>query len=108
MAISLDRLLTMLDLVEKEQKAAGQLKNTPPDIIIVEHPAVLISIDGKPILDKVEGSDLMRVVNTPFFIVLDPGTKQYYLKGDDWLSAAELDGPWKESKSVPESVLAEA
>ncbi len=77
LTISLDRLLTMLDLVEKEKAAAAQLKTTPPKIIFATHPAVLVTINGGPKLRKTKDSDLIRVVNTPFFIVFEPKTKLY-------------------------------
>ncbi|MHC4120323.1 MAG: carbohydrate-binding family V/XII [Planctomycetota bacterium] len=104
--ISLDRLLTMLDLVEKEKQAAENLKSTPPKIIFSTHPAVLVTIDGDPLLGKVEDSDLMRVLNTPFFIVLEPKTKLYYLQaGTEWMVAPEVVGPWKSREDPPASVL---
>jgi hypothetical protein len=107
--ISLDRLLTALDLVEKEQMAAENLKSTPPKIIFSKHPAVLVVIDGEPQLGKVEDSDLMRIVNTPFFIVFDPKAKAYHLKGgSEWLIANDVMGPWQTETNPPASVLAAA
>lgn len=107
LSISLDRLLTMLDLVEREQAAAEDLNTRPPKIIFVKHPAVLVTIDGEPAMRAVEGTRLMRVVNTPFFIVLDGSSQTYYLKGgEEWLSAADVMGPWHGTKSVPASVVA--
>jgi hypothetical protein len=77
--ISLDRLLTMLDIAEKEKAAAENLNTDPPKIIVKTHPAILITIDGQPKLSKVDDSELMRVVNTPFLILFDSKTKSYYL-----------------------------
>lgn len=109
MTMSLDRLLTALDLVEKEQASAGGLRNVPPVIRFVEHPAVLVSIDGKPALRPVENSKLMRVVNTPFLIVLETASKTYYLKGgDEWLSAPDIMGPWRTAATPPAQVVAVA
>ncbi|MBW1848437.1 MAG: hypothetical protein JRJ27_15160 [Deltaproteobacteria bacterium] len=66
-----------------------------------------MTIDGDPQLSKVENSNLMRVVNTPFFIVLNPKSKEYYLKGDDrWFSAREVMGPWQKESRPPASVVA--
>ncbi|MHC4749807.1 MAG: hypothetical protein ACYTFW_08015 [Planctomycetota bacterium] len=106
-SISLDRLLTMLDLTEKEKIADDQLKSTPPKIIYVTHPAVLVVIDGEPQLSQVEDSSLMQVVNTPFFIVLDPKAKRYYLKGgEEWFFATDISGPWKKENNPPASAVA--
>jgi len=104
-AISLDRILTQLELVEKEKQGDQGLKNDPPKIFFVTHPAVLVVLDGDPKLRPVKNSTLLRVVNTPFLMVLDPATKAYYLKGGEyWLTAGELKGPWKEVTSLPEAI----
>jgi hypothetical protein len=70
--ISMDRLLTTLDLVEKRSEARSQIKTDPPKILFVSEPAVLISLDGEPHLQQEEGSKLMRVINTAFTILLVP------------------------------------
>jgi hypothetical protein len=107
MTISLDRLLTMLELVEKEKRVAEDFKTSPPKIIFVTHPAVLVSIDGDPELLKIENSTLMRVVNSPFFIVFKSATKTYYLKGGDkWFAARDVMGPWDYAPDPPPSVVA--
>ena len=104
---SLDELLTALELAEKEQATAEDLQTTPPKILFATHPAVLVILDGEPELRPVEGSDLMRVVNTPFVIVLDPPTKTYYLKGGDaWVEASDVMGPWRTTDRVPAKVMA--
>ena len=103
--ISLDRLLAALEVVEKEQAGDQGLKNEPPKIIFVSHPAVLVPLDGDPKLLPVPKSSLMRVANTPFLMLYDPAAKTYYLKGgDDWLAAADLKGPWKDLEQVPEAI----
>ncbi|MHC4132182.1 MAG: carbohydrate-binding family V/XII [Planctomycetota bacterium] len=105
-SISLDRLLTMLNLVEQEKGAVEELKMEPPKIVIFKNPAVLITIDGQPKLEKIENSNLMRVVNTPFFIVLDLDTNTYYLKGDqDWFNAKDINQTWQKINNPPASVL---
>ncbi len=107
--ISLDRLITLLDLVEKEKKITGDIKTTPPKIIVVTHPAVLVVIQGKPQLIKIDDSKLMRVVNSPFFIVYDSDKKIYYLKGgNDWLSTTDIKGKWKPEQHPPDAAVTEA
>ena len=107
MSLSLDSLLASLELVEKEHAAAKDLKFTPPKIIFVETPTVLVTIDGEPELTKVEDSKLMRVANTPFLIALDTGSKKYYLDGGEvWYIADEAKGPWMETGTVPKEVVA--
>jgi hypothetical protein len=105
--MSLDRLLTALELVEKEDAAAEDLRSVPPKIIFTTAPTVLVVLEGEPQLSKVENSDLMRVVNTPFFIVLDPKVKLYYLKGgNQWFVAPDISGPWQIKENPPASMVA--
>lgn len=107
LTISLDRLLAMLDVAEKEKAAAANLKFDPPKIMFTTHLAVLVVIDGEPELRKAENSNVMRVVNTPFFLALDPNTKVYYLKGGEmWFSAPQVKGPWWPTHSTPASIVA--
>jgi hypothetical protein len=103
--MSLDRLLAALEGVEKAQAGDHGLKNEPPKIIFVTHPAVLVPVDGDPKLLPVPKSALMRVANTPFLMLYDPPARTYYLKGGEtWLSAVDLKGPWKDMEKVPEAI----
>ena len=73
--ISMDRLLTTLELVEERTEVAEKMNNDPPKILFVAEPAVLITIDGEPRLKKEEDSEIMRVINTPFTIMFMPSKK---------------------------------
>jgi hypothetical protein len=77
------------------QTAAVPVKNDPPRIIVVATPALLVRVDGTPVLRQVAGSALLRVINTRALILLDPATARYYLAaGSRWLESAALDGAW--------------
>jgi hypothetical protein len=103
--ISLDRLTATLEVLDKEEAGDKGLKNDPPKIIFVSHPAVLVPLDGDPKLLPVPKSSLMRVANTPFLMLYDPAAKIYYLKGgEDWLAAQDLKGPWKDLEQVPDAI----
>jgi len=105
LTLSLDQLLTGLELVEKARAASEDLKTDPPEIIFKTHPAVLITIDGEPRLQVVENSTLMRVINTPFFLVLDTERKTYYLQGDgQWFQSSDAKGPYEGTFVVPDGV----
>lgn len=105
LSISLDRFLTGLDLVEKEQATLEDFKHAPPKILVENSPAVLILIDGDPILQKIENSSLQYVANTPFLIVYDRSKKAFYLNGGQiWMEASDIMGPWKQSQRVPGEV----
>lgn len=107
MTLSLDQLLAMLATVEKEQKTDEDLRTQPPKIEFRSHPAVLVQYDGAPRLTPVADSELMRAVNTPFLVLLDPATKTYYLKGaGQWFSASDALGPYQDAKQVPAAARA--
>ncbi|MDQ5909936.1 MAG: hypothetical protein QG599_2031, partial [Pseudomonadota bacterium] len=106
--MALDRLLADLAEVEKT-RAGGNFNNTPPKILFMTAPAVLVLIDGEPILRDVEGFPVKRVVNTPFVLLLDPTDNKYYLTGDAlWFVAADLKGSWQTLETPPEPIVAAA
>lgn len=100
------QLLSQLALTQQQQAAAQNLNNTPPQIVFASQPTVLVTIAGEPKLAAVPNSSLMTVVNSPFFIALDPSTRTYYLHGGgQWLSTPNiLQGPWTPTSSVPPAV----
>jgi hypothetical protein len=101
--ISLDQLLPTLDLADHAEQSEAGLKHDPPKIIIRWKPAVLIIIDGQPELQDIEGSDLQRVVNTPYVIVKTGG--DFYLASDkNWFTARDILGPWKLTRTLPKDV----
>jgi hypothetical protein len=103
---SLDRLLSSLDQAEKEHKSAENLKNDPPKILFSNVPAILVPIDGKPVLRPIENSSISRVINTPCAILYDPSDKKYYLTdGKTWSSAQEIMGPWQSEAKPPKEVV---
>jgi len=64
--IALDRLEADLAIQQQaERHASGyELKNVPPRIIISDSPAILVLIDGQPVLRPAGQGDLQRVINT--------------------------------------------
>ena len=87
-------------------KAAAQpVKNDPPRIIMSPVPALLVRIDGAPSLRQVQGSPLLRVINTPALILLDPSSGTYYLfAGGRFLAAPALDAAWGPAAAPPASL----
>ncbi len=106
--ISLDRLASSLELAEVRAKQIKNIKTAPPKIVFMDQPAVLISIDGKPRLSKIEGTNLMRVLNTPFTIILTTKSQTYYLYADKntWYQAKDMKGKWTHTQRVPAEVAA--
>jgi hypothetical protein len=102
--MSLDRLTASLDAVGSAGDTEG-LAFDPPNVVYRQVPAVLVTIEGEPRLQTMEGSDLARVVNTPFLIVQD-GDFFLYAGTDAWYTAAQVMGPWTYTASVPPAIAA--
>ena len=70
-------------------------RNDPPRIIHRDHPAILVTIDGEPALGEPSGG-LRRVRNSPFLILLDTASRQYWLSvAPAWFTTTDLlDGTW--------------
>lgn len=67
---------------------------------------MLITIDGEPRLQASDDERYMRVINTPFLILLDTKRQTYYLdSGETWFTAGEAKGPWEQVDEVPGEVL---
>jgi hypothetical protein len=108
LTMSLDRLLTMLDLAEEKRSIAQGFNDDPPKILFVTYPAMLITIDGEPQLRSIENTGLQHVVNTPFLIAFEPPSKSYYLYAGNevWYTSRQIEGPWFATGTVPSSVKA--
>ena len=103
LTFSVDDLLTSLE-AQGIQGTQG-LRHDPPRILYSQEPAILVRIDGEPKLEKLEGTNLQRVINTPFALVQDKqGT--YYLSGggDLWYSSRQILEGWQVASSVPGEV----
>ena len=59
---SLDNLLTSLEASEEEIAAANNLKIDPPDIVYRDHPALLVTMDGEPVLREFENTDYQAAI----------------------------------------------
>jgi hypothetical protein len=106
LTFSLDGLAAALDAAKAETAVAGELDDSPPRIIFVTYPAVLVSIDGDPRLEQVENSGMEYVANTPFFIVKDSQIGKYYLKGGQyWYESQQVTSGWRVNNAVPAEVI---
>jgi hypothetical protein len=103
---SLDRLLTSLKTTEQSNQFSEQLDHTPPKILIENEPAVLVLIDGEPILQDIEDTRIQYVVNTPYFILYNKADGYFYLKGGDWwYRSGRVENTWRYISNPPNSVL---
>lgn len=102
---SLDALLTSLEASEQEIAAASDLKMDPPDIVYRDHPALLVYIDGDPVMQEIENSNYQAVINTPYPVIYD-GKNSYYLNAAEnvWYVANNVLGPWKYDGKPPDDI----
>lgn len=103
--LSLDQLLAMMAAVQQKNSQATNLQFTPPQIVFRNHAAVKVQYDGAARLVNVPNTNILRVINTPFFVALDPDSRQYFLKGAGrWFVAADPMGPFQYVTQVPPPV----
>ena len=103
LTISVDQLLADLD-AEGAGITQADLRHEPPKIMLSTKPAILVSIDGDPVLQEIDGSNYDRVVNSAFLIVKDGRTHYLYVGSNTWYQAAEIPGPWIIATAVPADI----
>jgi hypothetical protein len=99
--ISVDRLLADLDQ-NKVPAQTTEVKNDPPQIFYSAGPALLLIVQGDPVLSPIEKTDLQFVVNTNWDLFFYKSKKTYYLLGEHaWFESQDLKGPWKQTFTLP-------
>jgi hypothetical protein len=89
--MSLDHLEAGL-AVSAMQAVSQRVLSDPPEIIFSTEPAILLAIDGKPVLHPV-GEGVERIVNTRA-VLLRAGNDFYTRIAGHWAQAPALIGPW--------------
>jgi hypothetical protein len=101
--ISLERVLSYMR--KPESVATVALNNTPPDIFVNYSPAILLQIDGDPVLADMPKTNVKFVVNSGWPIFQDKSNSQFYLLvGQVWLMAGNLPGPWVRTTNIPKDL----
>ncbi|HXO96456.1 MAG TPA: hypothetical protein VN857_07720, partial [Chthoniobacterales bacterium] len=101
LTVSLDRLVASLQSGQENVKPVP-VKTEPPAIFVTTQPAILLSVEGKPVLAPIKGLKLQFVLNTGWDLFFEPSESQYYLLADQtWLSAKSLDGTWRGVGKLP-------
>jgi len=103
MSISVDQLLADLD-AEAGELAQANLKHDAPVILLSREPALLVSIDGDPVFQTIEGSNYEHVVNSAYLIVRDGNRHLLYIGSNTWYDAEKLTGPWTQAVNVPADI----
>jgi hypothetical protein len=93
--IALDRLEASLAASGAVKPATFPVNNDPPRVIVSQTPAILVAIDGAPVLQPVPGTRFERVINTRALILREQGESTYYLHVyNGWLFSGTLGGSW--------------
>ncbi len=104
---SVDRIMADLNNKGKVQAQTVQTKNDPPKIFYSTTPAILLIVDGDPVLSPIDKTDIQFMVNTNWDLFFEKSTKNYFLLVNDvWLTAANLQGPWKQTQTLPKDMSA--
>jgi hypothetical protein len=105
MNISLDRLLAELEETKQVSAPTAAVKNEPPKIFVNYGNAILLLVEGEPVLAPIEKTKLEFLVNTNWDVFFDKSASQYYLLNDkQWLAAASLEGPWTATSKLPKDL----
>ncbi len=96
--ISLDRLESSLALAGVKPPTVA-VNNTPPQVIVSYSPAILVPIDGAPVLKPVPNHSLaQRVINTRALILKGGFGDNFYIHVyDGWLTSGSIGGPWTQA-----------
>lgn len=95
-------VLVLAAITRGNAQDAASIHNDPPSIIFASSPAVLIRVDGDPVYRAIEGTDLLRIVNTAAFIVREPHATFYLRLRHLWMEAYLLTGDWTVAGAPPE------
>ncbi len=100
--IALDRLEASLAVAGIKPPTVA-VQNNPPQVIVSYSPAILVPIDGAPVIKPVPGhSRAKRVINTHALILQGGFTDAFYIRVyDGWLSATSIFGPWTQAYPGP-------
>ncbi len=102
--ISVERVMADLEQSKVEAKPVA-VKNDPPQIFYSATPAILLALQGEPVLAPIEKTDLQFVVNTNWDLFFEKSKKSYYLLAEGiWLTAQNLQGPWTPTRALPKDM----
>jgi hypothetical protein len=100
--ISLDRLQASLAAAGIKPPTVA-VNNAPPQVIVSYSPAILVPIDGAPVMKPVPNHSLVqRVINTRALILQGGLGNNFYIHVyDGWLTSSTINGPWTQATLGP-------
>jgi hypothetical protein len=104
-AISLDEIVATLNQNQQEAKLSQGFTNTPPKVMFVTQPSMLVLIDGEPKLQYNKDLKLDMVVNTPFSIIKNSDGRFYLYGSKHWFVSNAAAGPYSYTNgAVPDNI----
>ena len=100
--IGLSRMIASLQKVNTPVHSINAVTQAPA-IFVSTVPAIVLLVDGKPVLAPIQGTSLQYVVNTNWDIFYDRAD-YYLLTGQTWLKSAQLPGPWTVTMKLPAEI----
>jgi hypothetical protein len=102
--LSLDVLLTSLDMNTEAKNLSKGLNTNPPELIYRSQPSLLVLIDGEPMTQYKKDWDVDVVVNTPFTMIKGKDGHFYLYGAHHWYEAPSATGPYSYMPSVPSNL----
>src|SRR5258705_1071796 len=96
-------LYRLVACVKKSQSTTSvPVRNDPPLIFVSNQPALLVQVDGQPVLGQIQSTKLQFVVNTNWPLFFDQSSSSYYLfTGKQWLTSGRLNDAWLITSTLP-------
>ncbi len=98
--VPLDLMLEYIDADDEPPSVAG-LSPAPPPIYVRTTPAVLVQIDGEPLLAPIDDGKLQYVINTNWDLFKYNDDTWYILNEDQWLRSTNLTDAWQLVNRLP-------
>lgn len=86
---------------------SSKLGNTPPRIKVLEQPAVLLQLDGHPVMRELPDTTWGAAQNTGSLLLKDRSSGTWYtlLGTDTWMQSRHYTGPWDKASAPPANVM---
>lgn len=103
--VPLDVFLLGLDDSILDRPPPPGFSKEPPAILVSTAPAIVLFINGNPVLTDLPETGLKLVVNANWPLITDAKSSVYYLLDREvWLTAKKLAGPWTATRKLPDGL----